>query len=353
MPPRRVLLVGPYPPPYGGLSVQLQQWQRYVQQTHGWICEVLNIGERRDEPLPGAHPVRGYLDFWRKLSQYARQGYLIHLFTNGHNLKSWLSALACALAGCINHRRSLLVFGSGNLPGFIERSGTLARAVAKTAVRLSGQIVCRNDDMLQALLKLGVDRSKVSIVSGYYGTFDQSDDLPIGIQKFLDEHRPVLGAMATTLSPEYGVPLFLDAAEHLRHQYPRLGVVLIGIADKERSQLRIPDQVDVCLAGPLPNPVAMAVMNRLSVFVRPSLFDGDSRSVREALSLGIPVVASNTGLRPAGVKLFAKGDAAQMMAAIRETIEGSETGVPPATTAAREESVSQLLSLYEKLVHAA
>jgi len=303
--------------------------------------------------LPGAHPVRGYLDFWKKLTKYARQGYLIHLFTNGHNFKSWLSALACALAGCINHRRSLLVFGSGNLPGFIEESGPLARRVAKTAVRLSGQIVCRNDDMLEALLKLGVDRSKVSIVSGYYGTFDQSDDLPIGIQKFLTEHQPVLGAMATTLSPEYGIPLLLDAAERLRHQYPKLGVVLIGIGDKERAQLRIPDQVDVCLAGALPNPVAMAVMSRLSVFVRPSFFDGDSRSVREALSLGIPVAASDTGLRPAGVKLFAKGDAAQMTAAVRETIEGAETVVPPTTTSAREESVSQLLSLYEKLVHAA
>jgi len=303
--------------------------------------------------LPGAHPVRGYLDFWKKLTKYARQGYLIHLFTNGHNFKSWLSALACALAGCINHRRSLLVFGSGNLPGFIEGSGPLARAVATMAVRLSGQLVCRNDDMLEALLKLGVDRSKVSIVSGYYGTFDQSDDLPIGIQKFLTEHQPVLGAMATTLSPEYGIPLLLDAAERLRHQYPKLGVVLIGIGDKERAQLRIPDQVDVCLAGALPNPVAMAVMSRLSVFVRPSFFDGDSRSVREALSLGIPVAASDTGLRPAGVKLFAKGDAAQMTAAVRETIEGAETVVPPATTSAREESVSQLLSLYEKLVHAA
>ena len=354
MPPRKVLLVGPYPPPYGGLSVQLQQWQRYVQQTHGWTCEVLNIGDRREEPLPGAHPVRGYLDFWKKLTKYARQGYLIHLFTNGHNLKSWLSALACALAGCINHRRSLLVFGSGNLPRFIiQESGPLARAVAKTAVRLSGQIVCRNNDMLEALLKLGVNHSKVSIVSGYYGTFDQSDDVPGDIQKFLTEHQPVLGAMATTLSPEYGIPLFLDAVERLHHEYPGLGVVLMGIGEKERAQVHIPDQLDVCLAGALPNPVAMAVMNRLSVFVRPSLFDGDSRSVREALSLGIPVVASDTGLRPAGVKLFAKGDAAQMTAAVRETIEGAETVVPPTTTSAREESVTQLLSLYEKLVPAA
>ena len=64
-------------------------------------------------------------------------------------------------------------------------------------VRLSGQIVCRNEEMLDALLGLGVDRRKVSIVSGYYGTFDQSGELPIGIEQFLAEHRLAVGAMAT------------------------------------------------------------------------------------------------------------------------------------------------------------
>src|SRR5438552_3377790 len=353
MQPRKILLVGPYPPPYGGLSVQLQQWQQQLQQTRGWTCEVLNISEKRAEPLAGAQPVHGRIDFLRKLTRYARQGYLIHLFTNGHNFKSWLSALACALAGAVNHRRSLIVFGSGNLPGFVHECGPVARAVAKMTVRLSGQIVCRNEEMLDALLGLGVDRRKVSIVSGYYGTFDQSEELPIGIEQFLAEHRLAVGAMATTLSPEYGVPLLLDAVQQLHREYPKLGVVLMGIGEQEKIRLRIPDQVDVYLAGALPNPVAMAVMSRLSVFIRPTLFDGDSRSVREALSLGIPVVASDTGLRPDGVKLFAKGDAAQMTAAIRETIESAETVVPPRTTSAREESISQLLSLYEKLVHAA
>jgi hypothetical protein len=83
------------------------------------------------------------------------------------------------------------------------------------------------------------------------------------------------------------------------------------------------------------------------------LFDGDSRSVREALSLGIPVVASDTGLRPAGVRLFKKGDVAEMVERIRETIERADTAGPREYTLAREDSVSQMLSLYEKLVCAA
>src|SRR5213593_1927627 len=350
MPPHKILLVGPYPPPYGGLSVQLHQWQQYLQKTHCWSCEVLNISEKRKEPVPGAWPVHGYLDFWRKLTKYARNGYLIHLFTNGHNFKSWLSALACALAGCFNHRRSLLVFGSGNLPAFIQKSGPVAHTVARGAVRLSGEIVCRNDEMRDAILKLGGNRSKVSIISGYYGTFDHSPEVPDTIDNFLREHHPIIGATATTLAPEYGVRLLLDAAQQLQHQYPNLGIVVLGIGDNHRPQLRIHVQTSVCLAGALTNPIALAVMSRLTIFVRPTLFDGDSRSVREALSLGVPVVASNTGYRPAGVKLFQKGSVPEMTASIREVIEAADGSSSRRNIATSADSVNQMLKLYAALL---
>jgi len=45
------------------------------------------------------------------------------------------------------------------------------------------------------------------------------------------------------------------------------------------------------------------------VFVRPTLADGDAISVREALALGRPTVASAVGARPSGALVFAAGDA--------------------------------------------
>jgi glycosyltransferase involved in cell wall biosynthesis len=48
------------------------------------------------------------------------------------------------------------------------------------------------------------------------------------------------------------------------------------------------------------------------VFVRPTFTDGDSISVREALSLGIPVIASDCVERPDGVVLFKTGNAGDL-----------------------------------------
>src|SRR5207237_8423081 len=190
----------------------------------------------------------------------------------------------------------------------------------------------------------------VWIVSGYYGTTNHSAEVPSRIQKFLSQHRPIIGAMATTLAPEYGVPVLLEGVHRLQERYPDSGLVLMGVGEKDRKELHIAKGMNVWLPGALPNAVAMAVMSRLTVFVRPTLFDGDSRSVREALSLGVPVVASNTGYRPPGVKLFEKGSVPAMAAAIGEVLEGNDGGSSCRNTAASADSVNQMLRLYAALL---
>ena len=60
----------------------------------------------------------------------------------------------------------------------------------------------------------------------------------------------------------------------------------------------------------------LALISACDVFLRPTLEDGDSISVREALSLGVPVVASRVGTRPAGAILFQPGDVEEMVAKI-------------------------------------
>jgi len=78
------------------------------------------------------------------------------------------------------------------------------------------------------------------------------------------------------------------------------------------------------------------------VFVRPTLADGDSVSVREALALGRAVVATSVGHRPEGVLLVPPGDAAALSAAMIEAVEGSERR--PAEVPA--DSLQRILSLY-------
>jgi glycogen synthase len=270
---------------------------------------VLNIGEGRAERNSQCIGSGGSFDFFHRVMSFARRGYLIHLETNGHNFKSWLSAFICAVAGCLNGRKTIIAFGSGNLPTYLLQLNQLKKIVVKTVLTLAGVIICRNQTMVEAIQIVSGRRERIEIVPGFMGLHARKlVDVPQDVQEFCNAHTPLLGA-TVTLEPEYGASLALQSIQRLLPNNPKVGFVFIGIGIEEAKQLPEYASVSehVLLTGAVDASVALSVMRHLDLFLRPSYFDGDSLSVREALALGIPVVASNTGLRPKGVVLFAPG----------------------------------------------
>jgi len=62
------------------------------------------------------------------------------------------------------------------------------------------------------------------------------------------------------------------------------------------------------------------ILKKTSVFVRPTKTDGDALSVREALSLGIPTIASNVVVRPVGTVLYDLDSINSLVSAIKSEI---------------------------------
>src|SRR4051812_18636011 len=118
----KVLLVGPYPPPYGGNAIQMCAWLRRLVELGSYECRVLNIGESRREQIEGCISVYGLVDFLKKLWGFARKGYILHLHTNGHNFKSWLITLACIACGMPHGKKTVIAFGSGDAPQYIHQA---------------------------------------------------------------------------------------------------------------------------------------------------------------------------------------------------------------------------------------
>jgi glycogen synthase len=76
-------------------------------------------------------------------------------------------------------------------------------------------------------------------------------------------------------------------------------------------------------------------------FVRPTTADGDSVSVREALALGVPCVASDVAPRPAGTVTFPSGDARALVEALSQAL------VAKPARAVSPDAGPVMLSLYE------
>ena len=118
----KVLLVGPLPPPSGGISVHVMQTQRRLTAA-GVTCCVLD---------PSRTPSK--VTLLRRLMQYASQGWAIHLHTNGHNRKSWLMAFICGSIATAFRVPAHLTLHSGMVPDYLTVRAR-CRALAKLACR--------------------------------------------------------------------------------------------------------------------------------------------------------------------------------------------------------------------------
>src|SRR5262249_47091467 len=138
---------------------------------------------------------------------------------------------------------------------------------------------------------------------------------PPEIEHWIQEHSPVITS-TIFFRPEYGFEFLVRAVAILREKYPKMGCLVMGGGAKGEQA-----HEGMFLAGDLNHELCLALMARSSVFVRPALRDGDSISVREAHSMGVPVVASNVGTRPEGVMLFAPGDVEGLVDAVEQALD--------------------------------
>jgi glycosyltransferase involved in cell wall biosynthesis len=328
----KVLLVGDFPPPHGGVAVHVELLYRAIRAAGGQ-CVVLDIGKGQ-LPADGVFPAGGLARFTALLASHAARGFQIHVHTSGANPKSWMLASICAAAGRIRGK-PIITFHSGMGPDWINASA-VRRRMAGAVARQFGTVIAVSDAIRECLRGCGVER--LEVLPAFSSSFLTPGEPPRGFGELRAEAAPLYCAM---LAPDkiYGREILLDAFAKVRAQAPasRLAVYGPGTGDISAP--------GVAAYGELQRPSALAVMAGADIFIRPTLADGDSVSVREALALGRIVVATSVGNRPPEVRLVPPGDAAALARALLEA--AADVAAKPDRAAIHgADCVQRLLVLY-------
>lgn len=342
----KILLIGDYPPPYGGISVHVAQLADFLRRQ-GASCAVLDIAPGRD-PKPGAIRVTGSPGFLWTLIRFYSKGYVSHIHTNGHNFKSWLAIAVTAWVGFFFGRRNIATLHSGLMPAYAA-GGRGRRLLIRIALWPLGGVIAVNRKIERTLLEMNVSPSCLSVLPAF-ALGPRAEVVPAWAGDYRKRFSPLI-ASALYLEKEYGADLLVQACVALRGKYPRLGCLMMGSGSEEaaiRSQIREQKGEDfLILLGNVPHDLCLFLMERSDLFVRPTLFDGDAISVREALALGVPTVASDIGFRPPGTRLFKPGDIADLAFQIDRALQ---EGRPPAVPEERPENLVLLRGVYERAV---
>jgi len=317
----KVLLLGPYPPPHGGVQTNLVAIRSFLLKN-GVPCSVINITRHRKPDFDNVYYPAGPAQLVRLL---ARLNYdVIHLHVGGM-LTNRLLALGLVCARWPG-KKSVMTFHSGGFPSTPEAQAMGPSSLAGLVLRSFDGIIGVNDEIIRFLHKMGVRPQRARLISPYafFGTSSADVELPPTLAEFFASHDPVLTSVGL-LEPEYDLPLQISSLPPIREKSPRAGLLLIGSGSLE-SSLRekiaaSPSAADILLAGDVPHAATMEAMLRSRIILRTTLYDGDALSVREALQLGTPVIASDNGMRPAGVRLIPKADLQALVMAIEAELQ--------------------------------
>jgi len=343
----RVLLLGPYPPPHGGVQTNLVGIRSFLLKN-GVPCAVINVTRHRQPDAEEVYYPTGPLQLLQLLSRL--QYDVIHLHIGGMLTKRLLSlGLICAKwPGA----KSVLTFHSGGFPSSAEGQSLGPDSFAATVLRAFDGVIGVNEEIINFLHRLRVPKSRTHLISPYAFLSDgPACSLSEPLARFFQTHDQVLVSVGL-LEPEYDLPLQIEAMPRIREQFPEAGLLLIGSGSLEadlRAQIRSsPCAQHILLAGDVPHSSTMQAIRRSRVMLRTTLYDGDALSVREALQIGTPVIATNNGMRPAGVGLIPISDSHALLRAIEQELR--QSAVCKQIPHADESNLQAVLDLYQFLL---
>lgn len=342
----KVLQMGPYPPPHGGVQTNLVALRNYLL-AHGSDCLVINLTRHRREEKDGIYYPKAAWEVARLLLHLDYE--IIHLHVGGNMaLRHAGMMFLCSL---IPGKKTVFTFHSGGYPS--SEAGRRARwwSLRGFALRRLDGLIAVNDELADLFHRFGVPSARIRFIPPYcVENPDPETQLPSALENFFRAHDPLL-VTVSGLEPEYDLPLQIEALGRLLARFPQMGLAIAGGGSREAE---IRDLVaakayrdHVLLCGDLPHAVTLCAIRNSDLFLRTTLYDGDSISVREALYLGTPVIATDNGMRPTGVSLIPIGDLHALCRAIEEQLHAP--GDRPVPGMAGTENLEAVVAFYRDL----
>lgn len=308
----RVLLVGPIPPPYGGIATYVKD----LSEAHipnieievlnttfpAWIAPPDRYGSLYRESL-----TKNGLFTTFKIVLYVLWTYpyliyrilksrpdVIHVFPSSHwsYWRNWLYILLAKLLRCgtVFHLLNAIDL-------FYGRVGSFQKWLLRVSFR-SADVYLVQSKGLQNWLEKHCQKPCYGFVNGIHlDRIPLKSKLPPTMSGLVHPIGLTIGA----LGKHKGTPQILNALSNLRRNGIHLGWVFVGMGDvneyRQRAEdLQISDRV--IFTGPVSDDIKWQYITNADFYCLPSDAEGQPISILEAMVVGLPVIATEVGSIP-------------------------------------------------------
>jgi glycosyltransferase involved in cell wall biosynthesis len=328
--PAALAIISGYPPPYGGVTVEVQRL-RPLLERRGVDYIIYNAVSASQDGRRVVSVCR-----WRRLwtLRYLITGREPAVYLMSGRLVTWLLG---AFAASWRGKRVLVQLRNSFLADWIARS-PVRRMLAGFALRRLTHVVCVSRLLMSCAVSVGVDARRVHWAPAFLPPDLAPEDrssVAAEVWAFVESHRPVIAANGKVLWYEgqdlYGLDHLVDLAARLKPDYPDIGIAVcfwdhVPADEPYLNELKRKAAalgVEGNLLFNTKKGSFVPVLEASNLFVRPTNTDGDAVSIREALYLGVPAVASDAVERPEGSILFRTRDADDFEVKVRAMLKSA------------------------------
>lgn len=302
---KKILLVGGYPPPYGGVSVHIYRLEKLLA-SEGKEVSVFNIGNQKKGDL------LFYFKFIKTL--LLNQFDLIHFHYPSKKIYQLTQFFSPKCKSMLTIHNSRIEIGSNS---FLNKYHNSIFKIIAVAEHVKHKILDQ-----YSTLQDRITVKNAFIVPPIHEKEAISSTYPESLNTFIKKQNTLIMANAWKIvfhqkEDLYGLDMCLQLMHNLYTQNKEIDTGLIfAISDDQHEQEYIQKMKEYAKEKGVSERIYFLTGNyqiwplfeRIHIFVRPTNTDGDALSIREALHFGKTVIASDICDRPKGTITFKNRD---------------------------------------------
>lgn len=354
----KVIQVGIYPPPVGGISMHIKRLKHGLEQE-GHSCFLLNEGvyENKKENILKEKTIGSFL-------KIVNPSYKILHF---HSI-SMKKRVLMSFFKLFNKKIILTIHGN-SLEDQIKGLTGLKKTIFITSLKKIDRIICVNNDTEKFLIDLRFSSTKVKSIPAYLNPIDVENDylkIPKEVWSFIEEQELLITANGNVCIYKekdlYGINTLIELVDFLRKENPNIGLLfaLLGVNNQSEEEkeyynflkrkikdLQLED--NIYFFEVVDNEL-YPILKKTHIFIRPTVSDGYGVSIAEALNVNTVSIASDVCPRPNGTLLYKVGKPSELNELTKNVIENFSMYKNQVCEITTTDYYQEIVQVYKELI---
>ena len=310
------MLVGGYPPPWGGILVHIKRLLEYCN-SNNIECFVLDTLHIKKIEYPHSNIIN--LRNIYKIFSRRKNVDIVHIHVSQLKKNYKILFLVNFFSNC----KIILTIHSGNFSNFPISFSSMQIRIIKKILNSVNMIITVNNEQKETILsKWPHLENRIRTIPAFIFPTEDGSKVQDDFEKFRNKVQPKqIITISGYLTELYGYDMIIDFLENNKIY---AGIFIFYSTPnsmyKEKIIKRITNLENSIYFEDLHAETFNWLLKKSSIYVRNTSTDGDSVAIREAIYWDTIVLASNSVNRPEGVQLFSYNNLTEFLQIFSKSI---------------------------------